>query len=537
MEVFRETLASDPSELGNYVVRPETWRTASDWNEAERPGLSDAVKLYQPVHQRFYLVTASLVCRTRGLPDRAVRPQQRERAAIVIRRVEPIGAEGTVDVTRPESFRESAWCGPETGWVPLDDGLPDGFVEEELPMCPVAFPVERALDARRAGTTRPGRRNGTTRPGPAGPSPQRTLWAALLPVARREEYETAPGGAPATGDDAPNDPLSADPRRRQVETTVLQPLKTLQAKAMTAPATPEGAEGVRDSCVYVLLDLVQFAGQHLPDLNEAIETGTGGGHSTEQKAVWDALDVALPAGPLRDDLGATWQAALRTVHDAAAPVQPGLDLLGLDNLDALLSLTAGDRSDVATSIGSLDVNGLRESLHAAIDALPDDPGARPPDVPAPARLLDGSQYVVRCVYERPRCAPYATRTVSAPSRVFTMASFFDPDAPVRPLKVSLPVDPSVGTLRNTAKGVSFLFSKQLRKQVQRVQDVSFRDLDEGNLKDGGSVSIGMICSLSIPIITICALILLLIIVNLLNIVFWWLPYFKICFPIPTASND
>jgi len=26
-------------------------------------------------------------------------------------------------------------------------------------------------------------------------------------------------------------------------------------------------------------------------------------------------------------------------------------------------------------------------------------------------------------------------------------------------------------------------------------------------------------------------------VNLLNIVFWWLPYFKICFPIPMGSSD
>ena len=41
----------------------------------------------------------------------------------------------------------------------------------------------------------------------------------------------------------------------------------------------------------------------------------------------------------------------------------------------------------------------------------------------------------------------------------------------------------------------------------------------------------MICQLSIPIITICALILLLIIVALLNIVFWWMPFFRICLPI------
>ena len=40
----------------------------------------------------------------------------------------------------------------------------------------------------------------------------------------------------------------------------------------------------------------------------------------------------------------------------------------------------------------------------------------------------------------------------------------------------------------------------------------------------------MICSLSIPIITICALILLMIIVSLLNIVFFWVPLFKICLP-------
>lgn len=48
----------------------------------------------------------------------------------------------------------------------------------------------------------------------------------------------------------------------------------------------------------------------------------------------------------------------------------------------------------------------------------------------------------------------------------------------------------------------------------------------------GSIDIGMICSLSIPIITICALILLMIIVSLLDFIFRWMPYFIMCFPIP-----
>jgi hypothetical protein len=42
----------------------------------------------------------------------------------------------------------------------------------------------------------------------------------------------------------------------------------------------------------------------------------------------------------------------------------------------------------------------------------------------------------------------------------------------------------------------------------------------------------MFCSLSIPIVTICALILLIIIVSLFDLFFRWLPYLFLCLPIP-----
>ncbi len=48
-------------------------------------------------------------------------------------------------------------------------------------------------------------------------------------------------------------------------------------------------------------------------------------------------------------------------------------------------------------------------------------------------------------------------------------------------------------------------------------------------KDG---TFGMFCSLSIPIVTLCALILLFIIVSLFDIFFRWLPYLFTCLPIP-----
>ena len=41
----------------------------------------------------------------------------------------------------------------------------------------------------------------------------------------------------------------------------------------------------------------------------------------------------------------------------------------------------------------------------------------------------------------------------------------------------------------------------------------------------------MLCSLSIPIVTLCALILLLIIVALFDLFFRWLPLLFVCFPI------
>ena len=56
------------------------------------------------------------------------------------------------------------------------------------------------------------------------------------------------------------------------------------------------------------------------------------------------------------------------------------------------------------------------------------------------------------------------------------------------------------------------------------------------LGQGLDTGIDWICSFSIPIITICAFILLSIILALLNIVFFWLPLVKICLPLPKVKQ-
>jgi hypothetical protein len=73
-----------------------------------------------------------------------------------------------------------------------------------------------------------------------------------------------------------------------------------------------------------------------------------------------------------------------------------------------------------------------------------------------------------------------------------------------------------------------VLSAELRNQMARAS----KKILDGDGGSPGGATLGEVCQLSIPIITLCAFFLLMIMVQLLNIVFWWLPFFKICLPIP-----
>jgi hypothetical protein len=163
-------------------------------------------------------------------------------------------------------------------------------------------------------------------------------------------------------------------------------------------------------------------------------------------------------------------------------------------------------------------------------------------------VSDKGLFCLRFVHLNEDCGPLHPPTLSAPSAAFELAGFFDAEAPARPLRISLPLDASPAGLRKHARGTAFVLSDMLCGQVQRAKSLGLIDLirqvlpwplhkeidigDGGGCKNGKDIDIGMICSLSIPIITICALILLMIIVSLLDFIFRWLPWFVICFPVP-----
>jgi hypothetical protein len=183
----------------------------------------------------------------------------------------------------------------------------------------------------------------------------------------------------------------------------------------------------------------------------------------------------------------------------------------------------------------LDPQALHDALAKALGPPPDTsaaPATLPP-VPKIGATAD-TLYVLRCVYQRPRCGVLHTDVVSAPSDVFTLAPFFDFDAPSRPIRIPLPVDTSIAGLRKFSKNVGFIMSNKLREQMNSVTDLNA--VLKGNLASGQGFDLGEICSFSIPIITICALVVLIIFILLLNIVFWWLPFFRICLPIPLKGK-
>lgn len=522
MDELQGLLADDPETLRDRVAKPETWeRPASGWAEAGDPSLGRPLKLFQPTHGRFYLAAAELVCRRAGLPQRKVDAAGGERASLLLRRLVP-RAGAVFDPDDPATYTEHAWIGDRSAgrWQGLEapaGAPPEG--EERLAMFPLPFTHEE-------------------RP--------RRLWAAMLPAAGRELYEGAASAAtPAPAPPPPaGDPLAvlADPRKAAWAAGAGASL----AELAKSPSEPDlTAEVARELLAFAMLDLADLLYDELPELWAAIDGGGAAAAAllpAAERAVYDRLGTALPAG------GGTWRQALVRAREqrqvllgeadpapgTVPPVPAGYSVAEVRSAASGLIHGGHFQSELFTALGPAPAAG--EEVTGAAATAPT-AAARAAASAAASAAGDGAFYHVRCLYERPQCKPYHDPLVGPASRPFRLAAFFDPEAPARPLTIRMPLDTSIKGLKKFPKGVSMLLSNKLRQQVERVQSASLEDIDKGDI--AGSEpgwELGMICSLSIPIITICALIVLMIFVQLLNIVFWWLPFFKICLPIPVKAE-
>lgn len=132
---------------------------------------------------------------------------------------------------------------------------------------------------------------------------------------------------------------------------------------------------------------------------------------------------------------------------------------------------------------------------------------------------------VRVRSDHEGCPP--TLVWSVESAPFTIARWFE-QGPVKPVPIELP---EVGDVMRLAPNVTFAVPPGL---FETLKALKLDKLMDGDVEEKPGSGLGWICGFNIPIITICAFILLFIILALLHIVFWWLPFVKVCLPVPQS---
>jgi hypothetical protein len=642
MEDFIKLLETDPARLPELVATPETWRGPTIAAEPPKPaplfarklsrlGLTAArqkglvpsitsstgaasllstapvteatkkLKLYQPAHQRYYLVSSSLVCGRAGLPDRAINPAKQETVSYVLRRLFPPGPlniNTPLPVFNQATWEEYAFVATPTGdrWkrIPKQQQVNGGALiegEDQLPLFAMNFTED---DGR-----------------------NRRLVAGLIPVGKREAYMGA-GFQKQPEDPEPvvTPQAPSDPRMILFWSQVTEPWKKLLEQADSGkklnrvskiPEDPNAdpppevdlnpdntatvAHGTREEIQtgswYILLDFATLLKEQTPRVwrhlnGQPPPAGEPPFTTAETELVNAITNTAFNLTPaqkteflkdtdyqptdikssLRDALIAVKTVSIENNLEAvktsysrkASPQDPLWPNFLFPLADPLLPAALpnlpinGAVDDSALELQRKRIDAFADKISAA---LPAQFAAEVPTNPLvsqqPMDMRDG-WFAIRCVFTRPECGPIDPPLLSEPTTAFQMAGFFDPDAPARPIRIALPLDTSPAGLRKFDKNTAFMISDMLCGQIDRLKGLSLGDLvlsvlpwplkkdlsvpDGGPCKSDTGMEIGMVCSLSIPIITICALLLLMIIVSLLNIIFRWLPFFLFCFPLP-----
>ncbi len=173
MQDLQGKLASKtPEDIAQYVAQPEAWWSpavglaSSGTSNVGKPpaGATNPppFKLFQPVQSRFYIASASLVCRQPGLPDHTVKQNLGESVAFVLRKLTPKNGLTNVDLSVFDfkKMDENAWIpGDQAGgmWAPAIAST-TATGEEKLPMFALPFGANGSTRRIHAGVIPASRR-------------------------------------------------------------------------------------------------------------------------------------------------------------------------------------------------------------------------------------------------------------------------------------------------------------------------------------------------------------------------------------------
>jgi len=166
-------------------------------------------------------------------------------------------------------------------------------------------------------------------------------------------------------------------------------------------------------------------------------------------------------------------------------------------------------------------NALSQSMQARFVSVKGRPGRfDEPD----------ARYVLRAFVRLKADGACPPRTIwSDYSEPFVIAPWYEGGG--TPAQIPLPDVSDRNLLKSLKPNVSFV----LPPKLQNLLGGSPKDMMDGKLNDGG-LTLGWICSFSIPIITLCAFIVLNIFLSLFDLFFRWMLFIKICIPFPKIGG-
>jgi hypothetical protein len=458
------------------------------------PPDNSRLRLFQPVHRVFTLAVLEARCQTFGLPR--LDPRKIESAGLVVRRIAETHGQPERDARGGYVLEGWRTLGPQVaGWVRFPAG---GVTADCDPQA-----------ERRCGPRLTGHAGLDRQLWPAATEYSEAV-ASLFPVppdlAARCGRTLLFGVVPVTstaraGQAAPQPPAPADAAAWEAAWQEHLPpgLKAGPRRPLSWPAGTLAPFNADNAAIFQATDffkLVQQLGQEFGAFQE---------DSPEAAALrreLDRLAVELADGSTRP-AGQYLKAAARVLleGETASPALPA------------------PRAWPAVSAET--AAALDRALKAAVEA------ARKALLAAPGRFDEpGRLYVARAfirVRQPGGCPPKLVW--SAPGEPFEIAPWHAA-GPVAPAPIQLP-ELSREHLRRLKPGVMFSVPRDVFNLLRGRPE----DLLQGKGRPAG-LQLDWLCGFNIPIITLCAFILLSLLLTILNLIFWWLPFVKICIPFP-----
>lgn len=477
-------------------LQADDWRTRLAARRSVRRGTDHILELGLPIHRHFQIALFEAVCKMPGFPP--VDPKKLTGMGLVLRRREKTGM---LSGWMRTGDQPKGWLTVAPGLIASDE--PDPDPARRVADTGSASGQLAALLAARRGGTRPLAEEVIPlfiAPPEVCAARGRTILYGIVPVASSDK-----AGTTAIPDfTALDDPAEA----AAVLTHLSEYLKARPKLSMVKPGapldpkwhvlqTPTDADGLRLNAFGIFLQQLK------------VELGAFDGGSAGNALLGALRGLSLPMMP--DDQGH----AVPDINAADFVAQAANILIdGADNPNGLRMPAEWPAIDAAAGgkLTSLALSCITARYREMITETP-------------KFDRDEALYTVRGfvrVSGHAHCAP--SLVWSTPySELFRILPWWDSDGAAA--RIALP---SVSKLRKVKPNITFEMPPALANLLQG----DMKKLKDGDGEPPSELGIGWLCSFSIPIITICAFIVLNIFLTLFDIVFFWMAFLKICIPYP-----